>query len=265
MNYKSKAEREVNKYDPHKYDELRTVIGRYADEANERVKELMKNNVQSPAVAEAYRTLRKKDREKFDEDITGGVLFDITNKKGFLELQRESSRIEKFLADSTSNVKVATYEDRAIQAYMKHGLSFHNQADTGTGIDNIRFRGYDQDRIKFALDIYRRIEDAGGATAIYGNNGKGGFGSDNLFNLIFDEIEGYYPGMSEDAKDAIMAKVIASGQAALEDFRHSDMYGFLKGAPKSRKREQNVLSEMAKASSGEVFFKRNKWLKERSW
>lgn len=267
MNYDSIAKkREKNsKFNPNQYKELRQVLNVYAQEANERVRQLMESNTESPALVRAYNRMRKKDREAFDADETGGILFNVMNKTGWLNLQHEAARIREFLGDATSHVPVASYETKAMNAHMKHGLSFHNQADNMTGIDNVRFRGYDQDRIKFALEIYRRIEDSGGATAIYGNNGKGGFGSDNLFNLIFDEIEGYFPGMSDTARESMMSKVIASGQAALEDFRHNEMYGFLKGSPKSRKRDQNVLSEMAKATSGREFFNRNKWIKKLKW
>lgn len=265
MNYESKAQRENNKKAPHKLDELRSVLNVYAQEANARVSQLMESGIASPAVQQAYKTMRKKDREKFDSMGEDGVLFSVNDKHRYNELQREAARINAFLAAPTSNVNVATYEDKAFTAYQKHGLSFHNQADDMTGIDNIRFRGYDQERVKLALEIYRRIED-GGATAIYGLNGKGGFGSDNLFNLIFDEIEGYNPALSKEKITQIKANAIAVGQAAIEDYRHSDMYGYLKGAPKSRRRDQNVLSEMAKSESAEIFFERNKkWLKEREW
>lgn len=261
MKYDSKAKRKSqSEKAPHKLDQLRQVLNVYAQEANSRVSQLIESGVESPAIMEAYKTLRKADREKYDASGEDGVLFSVNDKKRYRELQREASRIMAFLGHADSNVKVAEYEDKALDAYKKHGLSFHNQADEETGIDNIRFRGYDQDKIKLALEIYRRIEDAGGATAIYGNNGKGGFGSDNLFNLIFDEVEYYYPGMEDRYVDRIKANAIATAQAALEEFRHSEMYGFLKGAPKSRRRDQNVLSEMAKSTTAEGFFKRNKWL-----
>lgn len=261
MIYESKARRqEKHEKAPHKLDQLRSVLNVYAQEANKRVSQLIENGVESPALIQAYKTLRKVDREKYDVSGDDGVLFSVNDKKRYKELQRESSRIMAFLGSAASNIRVAKYEERALEAYSKHGLSFHNQADEQTGIDNVRFRGYDQDKIKFALEIYRRVEDAGGATAIYGNNGKGGFGSDNLFNLIFDEIEGYSPRMEQRAIDRMKENAIATAQAALEDFRHSDLYGFLKGSPKSRKREQNVLSEMAKSTTAEAFFKRNKWL-----
>ena len=260
MIFDSIAKRGQNTKAPHKLDDLRKVLNVYAQEANERVSQLIDAGIDSTAIAKAYQTLRKQDREAFDEAGEDGVLFSVNDKKRYRELQREAARINQFLSSSQSLVTTASYENKAMEAYHKHGLSFHNQADEMTGLDNIRFRGYDQDKIKFALEIYRRIEDSGGATAIYGLNGKGGFGSDNLFNLIFDEIEGYTPGLSENKINKMKANAIAMGQAALEDFRHSELFGFLKGAPKSRKREQNVLSEMAKSTTAEGFFKRNKWL-----
>lgn len=245
---------------PHKLDQLRSVLNVYAQEANRRVSQLIESGVDSPALMEAYKSLRRVDREKYDASGDDGVLFSVNDKKRYRELQRESARIMSFLGSAGSNIRVANYEEKALEAYSRHGLSFHNQADEQTGLDNVRFRGYDQEKIKFALEIYRRVEDAGGATAIYGNNGKGGFGSDNLFNMIFDEIEGYSPRMEQKSIDRMKENAIATAQAALEDFRHSEMYGFLKGAPKSRRRDQNVLSEMAKSTTAEGFFKRNKWL-----
>lgn len=261
MNYESIAKRkEKNTKTPHKLDQLRQILNVYAQEANKRVSQLIEAGVYSPAIEEAYRTLRKSDKDRYNQGGDDGVLFSVTDKKRYRELQREAARINAFFGSAASDVKVAKYEERAVEAYRKHGLSFHNQADDMTEFDNVRFRGYDQEKVKFALEIYRRIEETG-ATAIYGYNGKGGFGSDNLFNMIFDEIEGYSPRMEQNAIDRMKQNAIAMGQAALEDFRHSEMYGFLKGAPKSRRRDQNVLSEMAKSSSAESFFKRNnRWL-----
>lgn len=268
MKYESAASRKSKKSNkaPHKLDDLRKVLNVYAQEANERVSQLIDSGVESAALLKAYKSLRKQDKENFDNDETGGVLFNVSNKTRYRELQREAARIESFLAESSSLVSVATAEQKAMDAYKKHGLSFHNQADEETGLDNVRFRGWDQNRIKLALEIYRRLESTNnGATLIYGLNGKGGFGSDNLFNLIFDEIEGYDPNMSDKQRDKVIGKALQTGMAALDEFQHADMFGFLKGSPRSRKREQNVLSEMAKSQSAESFFKRNKWLNKRSW
>ena len=265
MKYYSLAERFKTPTTPHVFDETRESLNVYAEKANEMARQLMESGVNSAAVQEAYMSLYKKDREIFDENRDSMPdLFNVHNKTRFRELKHEAARIEKFLASASSDVKVAKYEDRAFQAYQKHGLSFHNQADAETGIDNVRFRGYDQDRIKFALKIYRELEDRD-AGAIYGNKGKGGFGSDNLFNLIFDEIEGYDPTMPEILKDRFEEAALSKGRAALEEFRHSEQYGFLSGSPKSRRRDQNLLSEFAKSENAEIFFKRNKWLRERTW
>lgn len=269
MNYESKAQKQQKQKPPTELEIMRRMFNVYAQEANERISQLRESGTESVALHNAWKRLswqRKAAFEQAEEEQEGsGRFFSVMDKKDFRSLQREVARINAFLSESSSDVKVASYENRAFEAYQKHGLSFHNQVDEGFKEDGIRFRGYDQDKIKFALEIYRRIEETG-AAVIYGVNGKGGFGSDNLFNLIFDEIEGYNPSKPEDVINKMKENVIATGQAALTDFRHSDMYGFLKGAPKSRKQDQNIVSSLAKSSSTKEFIEKNKnWISEREW
>lgn len=269
MKYESKAQKKQKERKPSELEIMRRMFNVYAQEANERISQLRESGVESVALHNAWKNLSWQRRAKFEaaeeEQEGSGRFFSVTDKKDFRSLQREVALINSFLAESSSEVKVASYESNAYDAYKKHGLSFHNQTDDSFKDDGVRFRGYDQDRIKLALEIYRRIEETG-ASVIYGVNGKGGFGSDNLFNLIFDEIEGYTPGASESQVEKIKANAIATGSAAIEDFRHSEMYGFLKGSPKSRKKEQNIVSSLARSSSTKEFFKKNKkWIKEREW
>lgn len=268
MNYESKAQKQQKQKPPSELEIMRRMFNVYAQEANERVSQLMESGTESVALHNAWKQLswqRKAAFEQAEEQQEGsGRLFSVMDKKDFKSLQREVARINAFLSESSSEVKVASYESKALEAYQKHGLSFHNQVDESFKDDGVRFRGYDQERIKLALEIYRRIEETG-AAVIYGLNGKGGFGSDNLFNLIFDEIEGYSPGLSESRIDKIKENAIATGAAAVETFRHNEMYGFLKGSPKSRTKDQNIVSSLAKSSSAVEFFEKNKWIKERSW
>ena len=268
MDYESKAQKQQKKKKPTDLEIMRRMFNVYAQEANERVSQLRESGVESIALHNAWSKMslqKKKSFEEAEEVQEGsGRMFSVLDKKDFRSLQREVARINSFLSESSSDVNVATYENKAFEAYQKHGLSFHNQVDNSFKEDGIRFRGYDQDKIKFALEIYRRIEETG-AAVIYGVNGKGGFGSDNLFNLIFDEIEGYSPNNPEEAIDRMRENVIATGQAAIDNYRHNEMYGFLKGAPKSNKKDQNIVSSLAKSTSTIEFFEKNKWIKEREW
>lgn len=268
MEYESEAQKKEKKKKLTDLEVMRRMFSVYADEANYRVSQLITSETESAALHNAFKRASKKSREEFeaaeDEQEGSGRLFSVTDKKDFRSLRAEVNRINAFLAESSSDVKIASYENRAFDAYKKHGLSFHNQVDNEFKNDGVRFRGYDQDRIKLALSIYRKIEETG-ASLIYGVNGKGGFGSDNIFNMIFDEIEGYTTDMPQSTVDRMEENAIASANAALTAFRHSDMYGFLKGSPKSSRKEQNVISSLAKSTNVKDFIARNPWIKERSW
>lgn len=259
MKFPSKAS---NKRE-YKLDPMRDALNVLAQRANMMARRLFESGVNSYALQDAYMSLSSKNKKEFDssrENIDEiPDLFRTDDKKRFRELRREAARIDKFLSSASADVKVATYEEAAMSAYQKHGLSFHNQSDNKTVDDNVRFRGWDQNKIKFAMSIYRKIEEEG-AAAIYGNAGKGGFGSDNLLNLIYDEIEGYNPNMPKSIQERFEESAIEKGRAALNEFRHNEMFGFLEGAPKSRKRERNILSEFAKSETADKFIKRNKWL-----
>lgn len=189
----------------------------------------------SEAVAEAGRT---KSRAKGVSE----ELFDLSDKKRYRDLIREGDRLVAFLSHPEVEPKVAKYN----RTYGTT-LSFHDSSIRDSE---------DQDRVKLALRIYRDIASTE-TSAI----GRDAYGSDNLLNLIYDELEDYNPYMGEDASDVLTDSVRQIAFQALDDYYENVTLGFLSGKPNvsyenNSERDIGIVTELKKSESIDQFLKR---------
>lgn len=230
-----------SKLDPIR-DEFRSLVVR----ANELISRL-KNSVGGLASSPTY--------IKLFGDTEGE--FDIDNKKRFREIRREINRVEEFLTAEDNTVDGADYVNKVMKAVSDHTISFHEQNIDG----NTRFADKDQDKIKFAMKIYRQIAET---EYLAIGKQKGQFGSDNLINLIYDEIEDYNPNLSIEEQNQIESNAMEVGYAVLNKFKRNTLMGFLSGSP-TESQEVNVVEQLRKSQSAEEFFKMNPWLRENNF
>lgn len=247
MKIKSKAEKRAESYRnsrirmTQKRNELRLLV----DQANSRIHALLNagaTDEDNTALAEARFSLTK-SKERTSEEM-----FSVDDKHRYRELLREEARLQKFLSSANSDVRVYQHEKPAVDAINKYGITFHKQHETflKTGF---RFGVGDEERLKFAAKIYRRLEES------YANIYNGGYGSDNLINLLYDAVEGYNPNMTESQKEAIEAKALKIGREALEEHQkltslglfpnsqYSDMDVNVVANNRTRKREIDLFDD----------------------
>lgn len=245
MIYPSKASKEIGKR-KNKLDPIRDNLQILVDRANLMVSKLQENGLgDSPAILEAQRTMSSSANE----------LFSVQDKHRYRELRREAARLDSFLSQAESLVSVTLAAEKSIDAVAKHNLSFWNQSENleRTGF---RFGNVDEERVKFALEIFRRVKDDP-ENAIAFESGSERFNSDTIFNLIFDSIEGYNPNMSEDSRDVMMAYTIAEAKRSIEEHMIYEA-GFLSGSPYVNK-EVDIIDNLKKAKSADEFLAENEW------
>ena len=224
-------------------DSLRPLLRR----ANSIISQLTREGLEkeSYAISEAMRT---KSRAK---GVNQDELFSLDDKVRYRDLLREANRLEAFLSNPEISPRVVdynrTYSDR---------ISFQNQAETFKETGN-RFDVEDQDRMKLALRIFRDI-----ATTETSVIGRDAYGSDNLINLVYDELEGYSIYNTEEDNDLIQEKVYDIAYTAIENYKVNTMWGFLEGTP-TINRDVNIVQELRKSMSTDEFFNRNPFL--RTW
>lgn len=181
--------------------------------------------------------------------------FNIDDKHRFREIRREMNRVNEFLTAEDNTEKGTEYANKIMTAIDKHQLSFqHQNIENG----NVRFANKDQDRIKFAMQIYRRIIET---ESIAIGKGKGQFGSDNLINLIYDELENYNPNLPQDEKDTLEKNLLEFGYDVVDQYKRNSLFGFLSGSPNSGE-EVGIVEQLKKSRTADEFFDRNPWLKE---
>lgn len=224
-------------------DSLRPLLRR----ANEIVSQLTKEGLdtESYAISEAQRT---KSRAK---GVNENELFSIDDKLRYRDLVREANRLEAFLSNPEISPRVVEYN----RTYGTR-ISFQDQKEVFEATGN-RFDVDDQDRMKLALRIFRDI--ASTETSVIGSNA---YGSDNLINLIYDELEGYSIYNTDDENDDINARVHDIAYMAIENYKVNTMWGFLEGTP-AIERDVNIVQELRKSMTTDEFFKRNPFL--RTW
>lgn len=224
-------------------DSLRPLLRR----ANNIISQLKREGLEkeSYAISEAERT---KSRAK---GIEKEELFSLDDKVRYRDLVREANRLEAFLSHPEISPKVVEYNRTYGDA-----ISFQNQKETfeATGY---RFNVDDQDRMKLALRIFRDISTT--ETSVIGRDA---YGSDNLINLIYDELEGYSIYNDKSDNEDIMERVYNIAYTSIENYKVNTMWGFLEGTP-TINRDVNIVQELRKSMSTDEFFNRNPFL--RTW
>lgn len=252
MKFQSKASVEIGKRKKKDLAPIRDDLKNAVDKANQMVSQLiaMNNQTVNPAIEYAKKSASAKVREGFEK---GEVeLFSVNDKHRFRELKRESARMQEFLSMAENKPEVLKYEQKAIEAYSKHNISFHNQKENmeRTGF---RFGTTDEDSVKFALSIFREIKDSTDPAIFLGGSER--FNSDTLFNLIYDAIEGYDPDMPEKDITKKHALAIRRARAAIKE-QQKYTQGFLSGNP-TVNQDVGILEKMKKAMSAEDFLNEN--------
>lgn len=225
-------------------DSLRPLL----DKAREAISKLKEEGVLEKS--EAYQTAMRTASRSSDE------VFSLDDKHRFRELKREASRLTAFLADPEVSAKITSYNDKIRDAVRHHAISFQNQKEAFAATGN-RFDVEDQDRMKLALRIFRDIASSEPAVI-----GKNAYGSDNLINLIYDELEGYDPDMPEQASDFIITKAHDVAFASVQEYKFNTVMGFLEGSPTdARNSDVNIVEEIRKSQSAEEFYESVPFLK----
>ena len=236
-----------NKRKGMKLDPIRNQFRSLVVRANELISQLRESG--SLGKSQTYR--------KFFGERSDGQ-FNIDDKHRFIEIRREVNKINEFLTAEDNTVSGADYVDKVLRAVSEHEISFSNQNIDASGN---RFADKDQDKIKFAMKIYRQIAET---EYLAIGKQKGQFGSDNLINLIYDEIEGYDPNMALDEKNMIERRAMEVGYAVLNKFKMNTLMGFLSGSP-NESTEVNIVEQLKKSQSADEYFRKNPWLRNNNF
>ena len=168
-------------------DPLREQLNVLVQQANERVQQLVDRGIQSRALEEAKRSLKRMPTRVDDEQM--GVIFrsDLSNRA---QINRELARVHSFLNDYTSTSSGAYDFESKLKKY-KGAFGGEWEAEYGKRYDITRI---EEEKAKLAFDIYRRvIERAGGwerAVGIFqGKESLIGYGSENLIIAIYDMVD----------------------------------------------------------------------------
>lgn len=197
----------------HDLSQLRAELQPLVEKANALVKYIAEvPGAISTGLQEAISSLNKRGREHYAETSSGdqvGELFDVQGIHDYRDLRREATRLGNFLtSDAGSEASINNERQRVANERLAGAFRASNFHEGGEIDERL-----DKDIAKIAFSIYRRLEEYGGAALTYK---QGGYGSENLINLIYNEIadapEGWW---TEEAQDRVMQV----GFAALDDQR----------------------------------------------
>lgn len=239
MKVNSKASEKMGKRKS-KLNPIRDDLQILVDRANYMVSQLRHAGLgDSPAIQNAMASAKRDSSE----------LFSVDDKHRFRDLKREAARLSSFLSEAESQVSTASQSQAAFDALEKHKLSFHDQKEnlSRTGF---RFGIRDEERVKFALEIFRRVKEEPDAVLFF-EKGSERFDSDTVFNLIYDTIEDYNPNMPKDKKDELTALAKSRVKLAMEEQERYES-GFLKGSPYINV-EKDIISTIKRSKSAEDF------------
>lgn len=245
----SKVSKSASRKRKSKLDPIRQQFQSLVELANERISQLNEEGLlaQSPTYIKL-----------FGSDGELGQ-FSLDDKNRFRDIRREINRVNEFLSaeDSTS---VGAKDVEKVMKALEHGISFQKQGELYERYGD-RFYGTDDDRMKFALKIYRQLAET---EALAIGKGKGQFGSDNLINIIYDAVDGYDPNSSARTRNSLEKKAMEIGYNVLNQFKMNDLMGFLSGSPNAGS-DVNIVEQIKKAKSAEEYFQQNPWLYETKW
>lgn len=246
MKYESNASRTIGKRKG-KLKPIRDNLQILVDRANFMVSQLMDAGLEnSPALVHARESL-KGDAEQ---------LFSVSDKHRYRELRKEAARLDSFLSEAESQVKIANATEYALKATHDYGLSFHRQAEN-LARTGFRFGTADEERVKFAAEIFRRVkEDPENVLAF--EKGSDRFNSDTVFNMIYAMIEDYDPNGSDEDKDAMKNLAISAAKLAAQEHVNYEQ-GFLKGTPHINI-DKDIISSIRESTTTEEFLQKNQWL-----
>lgn len=244
MNIESEASKKAKKS---KLDPIRNSLRVLVEKAKGAISQLKEAGQleQSKAYQDAMRSAKKGSEE----------LFSVDDKKRFRELKREANRLEAFLSSPEVSPHIVSYNQKAREALQEHNISFKNQHENYLATGN-RFGNVDEDRVKLALRIYRDIAETE-ASVIGGD----AYGSDNLINLIYDELEGYDPNMSNES---LIEKAHNAAYLSIEEYKLNTRWGFTLESENNNK-DLQIVDELRKSESAEEFFEKNPFLKGKDW
>ena len=245
--FNSKASQQPKKDKHQKLDPIRNEFRSLVNRANARISQLA-NSEEGLAGSPIFIKLFG------EEGVKEGAKFSLDDKKRFRDIRREVNRVNEFLSAEDSIPEGAKMASKASKAIAEHQISFQTQNIDEEGH---RFSNLDQDRIKFAMKIYRQITDS---EYLAIGKGKGQFGSDNLINLIYDEVDKYDPNLPEEKINKIEEQAMQYAYDVLDAFKRNTLMGFLSGNPEPS-HDTNIVQELKKSQSADEFFERNPWLR----
>ena len=255
MKYESEASKQIGKI-KHKLDPIRDNMQELVDRANKLVSILNAGNEEiNPALERALKTAPSQLRQSF-ENGTSEELFSVDKsiRKNFKALKAENNRLAEFLSDATAYMKINSYENRALKAREKYNISFRQQgfnlAATGK-----RFGNADEDRIKFAAEIYRRVREETNVSLYEGGSER--FNSDSVFNLIYDAIDDYDPNLADETKNEMIENAKAIAKAAIDE-QELYLQGFISGSPSVNK-EVDIITEIKRSKTAGEYLENNAW------
>lgn len=189
----------------HSLEPLRREVKNLFARANKLVSYIMNSGRSTVGFEEAKASLLPKDREAVEN---GRELFTTEDKKDFWHLRREINRVANFLNSDSGTQRSAEYAQEQLEANERYYHAFkESNFHEGGHIDE----RLDRDVAEVAFEIYRRIEE-NGADVLYG---KGGYGSENLINLIYNSLveSGDY------SSDWAIGEAIKKGRKVLQQKR----------------------------------------------
>ena len=188
---KEQKKRRAGKLDP-----VRQRLQPLVDKANRLIRRML-GGQKTTAYYQAMESLRATDRDKIEngerEDFE---LFSVEDKHSTREIAREASRLATFLQSQSGSARGIELEQRQLKANEWLGTAFRDSNFHDS--DKIDER-LDEDIARVAWEVYRRIEETGGAALLYD---EGGYGSENAINFIYATISDFDDPESDEAKAA---------------------------------------------------------------
>lgn len=197
----------------HDLSQLRAELQPLVEKANSLVRYIANiPGAVSVGLQEAMSSLNKRGRQHYADTATDdivGELFDVQGIHDFRDMRREAARLGNFLtSDAGSEQSINNQRQREANDRLAGAFRNSNFHEGGTIDERL-----DRDVAKIAFEVYRRLEEYGGAALTYKS---GGYGSENLINLIYAEIEDAPEGWwTEEAQE----RAIQTGFSVLEDQR----------------------------------------------
>ena len=205
----------TNKPRKHKLDPLREFLKPLVEKANALFKKVreMGKGATTIGYQDALASLTPKQRaavERGEREI-----FSIEGEEGkrYRTIKREADRLNAFLTSDSATEADIEYAQRQANARYERAFAESNFHDPATIDPRL-----DEDIAKVAWEVYRRIEETGGAALLF--HGDGGYDSNSMINLIYATLVDYGESVGGNV-DSIEARAEAIDKArnALEEHR----------------------------------------------